>query len=138
MGETMYWLRPVGWVESPLTEPRQAPRQADEGAPAAWLVLDPAVRDSMRGLRPGSDVLLLTWLDRARRDVQLVHPRDDESRPLEGVFNTRSQDRPNPIGLHAVHIVTIDGTRIEVRNLEAIDKTPILDIKPILGPAEAR
>ena len=98
MGETMYWLRPVGWVESPLTEPRQAPRQADEGAPAAWLVLDPAVRDSMRGLRPGSDVLLLTWLDRARRDVQLVHPRDDESRPLEGVFNSSTPaHRTGPI-----------------------------------------
>jgi tRNA-Thr(GGU) m(6)t(6)A37 methyltransferase TsaA len=138
MGETMYWLRPIGWVESPLTDPGQAPRQADEGAPGAWLVLDPPLRDSMRGLAPGSDVLLFTWLDRARRDVQLVHPRDDESRPLQGVFNTRSQDRPNPIGLHVVRIVTIDGTRIEVRNLEAIDKTPILDIKPILGPAEGR
>lgn len=136
MGETLYWLRPVGWVESPLTDRGQAPRQADEGAPRAWLAVDPALRDSMRGLEPGSDVLLLTWLDRARRDVQLVHPRGDENRPLEGVFSTRSPDRPNPIGLHKVRIMTIDGTRIEVRNLEAIDKTPILDIKPLLGAAD--
>jgi tRNA-Thr(GGU) m(6)t(6)A37 methyltransferase TsaA len=138
MGETMYWLRPVGWVESPLTEPGQAPRQADEGAPAAWLVLDPSLRDSMRGLEPGTDVLLFTWLDRARRDVQLVHPRGDESRPLAGVFSTRSPGRPNPIGLHPVRIMAIEGTRIQVRNLEAIDKTPILDIKPLLDPAEGR
>jgi tRNA-Thr(GGU) m(6)t(6)A37 methyltransferase TsaA len=138
MSETRYWLRPIGWVQSPLTEREEAPRQGDEGAPGAWLVLEPAMADAMADLEPGSDVILLTWLDRASRDVMRVHPRGDESRPLEGVFSTRSPDRPNPIGLHTVRIVAIDGTRIEVRNLEALDKTPILDIKPVLGTMDQR
>ena len=123
MSEARYWLRPIGWVQSPLTERDQAPRQGDEGAPGAWLVLEPAMADAMADLEPGSEVILLTWLDRASRDVMRVHPRGDESRPLEGVFSTRSPDRPNPIGLHTVRIIAIEGTRIEVRNLEALDKT---------------
>jgi tRNA-Thr(GGU) m(6)t(6)A37 methyltransferase TsaA len=138
MSEARYWLRPIGWVQSPLTERDQAPRQGDEGAPGAWLVLEPAVADAMADLEPGSEVILLTWLDRASRDVMRVHPRGDESRPLEGVFSTRSPDRPNPIGLHTVRIVAIEGTRIEVRNLEALDKTPILDLKPVLGDVNQR
>jgi tRNA-Thr(GGU) m(6)t(6)A37 methyltransferase TsaA len=133
MSETGYKLHPIGWVESPLTERDEAPRQGDEGTPGAWLVLDPAMADAMADLQPGSEVIVLTWLDRASRDVMRVHPRGDESRPLEGVFSTRSPDRPNPIGLHTVRIEAIDGSRIEVRNLEALDKTPILDIKPVLG-----
>jgi len=133
MSETHYWLRPIGYVESPLTERDEAPRQGDEGAPGAWLVLDAAMRDAMGDLEADSEVIVLTWLDRASREVQLVHPRGDESRPVQGVFSTRSPDRPNPIGLHTVRIVAIDGNRIEVRNLEALDKTPILDIKPLLG-----
>jgi tRNA-Thr(GGU) m(6)t(6)A37 methyltransferase TsaA len=138
MSEARYWLRPIGWVQSPLTERDQAPRQGDEGAPGAWLVLEPAVADAMADLEPGSEVILLTWLDRASRDVMRVHPRGDESRPLEGVFSTRSPDRPNPIGLHTVRIVAIEGTRIEVRNLEALDKTPILDLKSVLGDVNQR
>jgi len=138
MTEARYWLRPIGWVQSPLTERDQAPRQADEGAPGAWLVLEPDMADAMADLEPGSEVILLTWLDRANRDVMRVHPRGDESRPLEGVFSTRSPDRPNPIGLHPVRIVAIEGTSIEVRNLEALDKTPILDLKPVLGDVNQR
>ena len=131
-------LRAVGRVESPLTDPSLAPRQGDEGAPDAWLVLDPAVRDAARDLETGSLVIVLTWLDRASRDVLAVHPRDDASRPLTGVFSTRSQDRPNPIGLHTVRIAEIDGDRIRVHNLEALDGTPVLDIKPVLGPSAHR
>jgi tRNA-Thr(GGU) m(6)t(6)A37 methyltransferase TsaA len=131
-------LRAVGRVESPLSDPSLAPRQGDEGAPDAWLVLDPAVRDAARDLETGSLVILLTWLDRASRDVLAVHPRDDASRPLTGVFSTRSQDRPNPIGLHTVRIAEIDGDRIRVHHLEALDGTPILDIKPVLGPSAQR
>src|SRR5262245_36186692 len=116
-----YLVQPIGWVESPLVDPETAPKQGDEGAPEAWLVFDDAVRDGLRDLRAGTDVLVLTWLDRASRDVLAVHPRGDLSRPETGVFNTRSPDRPNPIGLHRVTIVSIDGTRMRVRNLEALD-----------------
>lgn len=127
-----YVLHPIGWVESPLTDPDLAPKQGDEGAPAAWVVFGPTVRDGLVDLRVGADVLLLTWLDRARRDVLAVHPRDDPTRALTGVFSTRSQDRPNPIGLHRVRITSIDGTRIGVQSLEAVHGTPVLDVKPVL------
>ncbi|HSJ72801.1 MAG TPA: tRNA (N6-threonylcarbamoyladenosine(37)-N6)-methyltransferase TrmO [Miltoncostaeaceae bacterium] len=126
-------LRPIGRVESPLTDRDAAPRQADEGAPGAWLAFDEAVLDGLRDLRPGDEALLLTWLDRARRDVLRVHPRSDPSRPEQGVFSTRSPDRPNPIGLHRVQIVAVEGPRVRVRSLEALDGTPILDLKPVLG-----
>jgi tRNA-Thr(GGU) m(6)t(6)A37 methyltransferase TsaA len=125
-------LKVIGRVESPLTELDAAPRQADEGAPEAVLVFGPEVLEGLRSLRPGQQVLLLTWLDRARRDVLSVHPRGDAARPEEGVFSTRSPHRPNPIGLHRVEIMTIDGLRVRVRALEAIDGTPILDVKPLL------
>lgn len=114
-------------------EPGDAPLQGDEGAPDAWLVLNPAVSEGLRGLQAGTDVLVLTWLDRASRDVLTVHPRGDTTRPTTGVFNTRSPDRPNPIGLHRVTILAIDGNRIHVRNLEAVDQTPVLDVKPVLA-----
>jgi tRNA-Thr(GGU) m(6)t(6)A37 methyltransferase TsaA len=126
-------LRAIGQVESPLTDLESAPRQADEGAPEAWLVFEPEVLDGLVSLRPGDEVILITWLDRARRDVLSVHPRGDASRALEGVFSTRSPHRPNPIGLHQVKITAIDGRRISVRNLEALDGTPILDVKPVLS-----
>jgi tRNA-Thr(GGU) m(6)t(6)A37 methyltransferase TsaA len=126
-------VRPIGRVESQLTDREGAPRQADEGAPEAWLAFDEAVLDGLRDLRPGDEAILVTWLDRARRDVLRVHPRSDPSRPLQGVFSTRSPDRPNPIGLHRVEIVAVDGTRIRVGGLEALDGTPILDLKPVLG-----
>jgi tRNA-Thr(GGU) m(6)t(6)A37 methyltransferase TsaA len=127
-------LRAIGRVESPLTDPASAPKQGPEGAPEAWLVLDPDVLDALEGLRPGDRVIVLTWLDRARRDLLRVHPRDDVSNPLQGVFNTRSADRPNPVGLHEVEITAIDGPRVGVSPLEAVDGTPVVDIEPVLGP----
>ena len=130
-------LRPIGVVESPLTDRASAPRQGDEGAPDAWLVFEPGVVDGLEGIRPGDAVLVLTWLDRARRDVLRVRPRGDASRAEQGVFATRSPDRPNPIGLHRVEVVAIEGRRARVRNLEALDGTPILDVKPVLSGAIA-
>jgi tRNA-Thr(GGU) m(6)t(6)A37 methyltransferase TsaA len=123
----------IGRVQSPLTDPASAPRQADEGAPEAWLVFAPEVIGGLGGLRAGDEIILLTWLDRARRDVLSVHPRGDASRPMEGVFSTRSPHRPNPIGLHRVQITAIDGPRVRVRSLEALDGTPIIDVKPLLS-----
>jgi tRNA-Thr(GGU) m(6)t(6)A37 methyltransferase TsaA len=131
-------LRPIGRVQSTLTDRDRAPRQADEGAPEAWLVFDDEVVDGLRDLRPADELLLLTWLDRARRDVLRVHPRSDPSRPLQGVFSTRSPDRPNPIGLHRVRITAVEGARVRVESLEALDGTPILDLKPVLGRTEDR
>jgi tRNA-Thr(GGU) m(6)t(6)A37 methyltransferase TsaA len=130
-------LRPIGRVESPLRDLAGAPLQADEGAPAAWLVFDDAVGDALRDLEPGDEALLLTWLDRADRDVLAVHPRGDPLRPLTGVFSTRSPDRPNPIGLHRVTITAREGNRIRVQSLEAVDGTPIIDVKAVLD-AEGR
>lgn len=126
-------VQAIGRVESPLTDLESAPRQADEGAPEAWLVFEPEVLEGLRGIQAGDEVLVLTWLDRARRDVLSVHPRGDTSRAREGVFNTRSPHRPNPIGLHRVEITAIDGGRVRVRSLEALNGTPIIDIKPILS-----
>jgi len=123
----------IGRVESSLTDRSSAPRHADEGAPGAWMVFEPEVREGLGSLRPGDEVILLTWLDRARRDVLRVHPRGEWSRPEEGVFSTRSPDRPNPIGLHRVRITEIDGLRLRVDHLEALDGTPILDLKPVLS-----
>jgi tRNA-Thr(GGU) m(6)t(6)A37 methyltransferase TsaA len=126
-------LTPVGRIESPLTDPASAPKQGDEGAPDAWLVFEPGVLDAVKGIRVGDEVIVLTWLDRARRDVLRVHPRGDVSRPQQGVFSTRSPHRPNPIGLHRVAIASIEGARVRVRGLEAVDGTPIVDVKPVLS-----
>ena len=131
-------VRPVGHVRSSLTDVARAPKQGDEGAPDAWLVFEPAVLDALEGIRAGDEVIVLTWLDRARRDVLRVHPRDDPSRAQQGVFSTRSADRPNPVGLHRVEIVSIDGPRVRVRNLEALDGTPVVDVKPVLGGVSER
>ena len=125
-------LKAIGRVESPLTDPEAAPKQGHEGAPDARLVLEQEVLDGVRDIRPGDRVIVLTFLDRARRDVLRVHPRDDLSAPQLGVFSTRSADRPNPIGLHEVEVVAVDGLTVDVRPLEALDGTPILDIKPVL------
>jgi tRNA-Thr(GGU) m(6)t(6)A37 methyltransferase TsaA len=129
---TSFQVEAIGRVESPLSDIESAPRQADEGAPGAWLVFEPEVLEGLRSLRTGDDVIVITWLDRARRDVLSVQPRGDASRPEEGVFSTRSPDRPNPIGLHRVRITAIDGRRIRVGSLEALDGTPVLDLKPAL------
>jgi tRNA-Thr(GGU) m(6)t(6)A37 methyltransferase TsaA len=124
---------PVGHVESPLVDREDAPKQGFEGAPDAWLVFDPEVAAAVRDLAAGDEVFVLTWLHRAARDVLAVHPRDDPRNPLTGVFSTRSQDRPNPIGLHRVQIVRIDGLRVLVRDLEAFDGTPVVDVKPVIA-----
>ena len=129
---TAYELRPIGHVESTLADRATAPRQPDEGAPDAWLVLDEEYAAALDGLAPGDAVVVLTWLDRADRETLTVHPRGDTARPVAGVFATRSPDRPNPIGLHDAHVLEIVGTRVHLRALEALDDTPILDLKPVL------
>jgi tRNA-Thr(GGU) m(6)t(6)A37 methyltransferase TsaA len=128
-----YEVRPIGYVESPLVDPRNAPRQGAEGAPDAWLVFDPEVAEAARDLAVGTEVFVLTWLHQARRDLLAVHPRDDPRNPETGVFSTRSQDRPNPIGLHRVQIAQVNGLRVLVRELEAVDGTPVVDVKPVLA-----
>ena len=133
-----YQVVPIGWVESPLTDRAQAPRQGDEGAPGAWLVFEPGVAEGMRDLEPGTEILVLTWLDRAARDVLITRPQDNPTRPPTGVFSTRSADRPNPIGLHRVRIVATDGLRVLVRPLEALNQTPVLDVKPVLDKTTER
>jgi tRNA-Thr(GGU) m(6)t(6)A37 methyltransferase TsaA len=133
-----YLLRPVGRVSSPLTDAATAPRQGDEGAPDAWLVFEPEVERALGDLTVGAELLVLTWLDRARRDVLAVHPRGDVTRPKTGVFSTRSPHRPNPIGLHRVRVLARDGLRVRVADLEALDGTPVLDVKPVLGGPDER
>jgi tRNA-Thr(GGU) m(6)t(6)A37 methyltransferase TsaA len=136
--EPRFAVVPVGWVESPLIERAQAPRQGDEGAPPAWLAFEPEMADAICDIQPGTEVLVLTWLDRARRDVLVTRPRDDPDRQALGVFSTRSPDRPNPIGLHRVQVVAVEGSRILVHGLEAIDGTPLVDVKPVLGGVTER
>ena len=126
-------VKPIGRVESPLTDPASAPKQGDEGAPEAWIVFEAAVLPALEGISAGDQILVLTWFHLARRDVLRVHPRDELWRPQQGVFNTRSSDRPNPIGLHRVEVASIDRERVRVRNLEAVDGTPVIDVKPVLS-----
>jgi tRNA-Thr(GGU) m(6)t(6)A37 methyltransferase TsaA len=123
----------IGTVESSLIDIDDAPRQADEGAPSAWLVFDPLVRDALSGLATGEEIVVITWLDRADRDVLAVHPRGDRSRPMTGVFLTRSPDRPNPIGLHQTRVIAVDGLRVQVAHLEAVHGTPVIDVKVALS-----
>ncbi len=125
-------LRVIGHVQSPIRSPRDAPLQGDEGAPPAWISLCDWAAPALHGLAAGDEAMVLTWLHLADRDTLRVHPRGDRRNPLTGVFATRSPDRPNPIGLHRVTIRRIDGLRLEVLGLEAIDGTPILDIKAAL------
>ena len=132
MRNDQFVVMPIGRVESPLIDPSRAPKQGHEGAPDAWLTFDAKYGEGLHDLQTGDEVLVLTWLDRADRDVLRVHPRDNTANPMRGVFSTRSADRPNPIGLHRVEILDIEGNRMRVRNLEAIDGTPILDLKPVL------
>ena len=128
----------IGRVQSPLTDRDSAPRQGDEGTPEAWLVFDAQFADGLDGIAAGDEMLVLTWLDRAAREVLRVHPRHDPNRPIQGVFNTRSPDRPNPIGLHRVTVVEVDGLRLRVCHLEALDGTPIVDLKPLLTSIDER
>jgi len=115
-----------------LTDPASAPRQGDEGAPDAWLAFEPWLVDALDGVKEGDELIVVTWLDRARRDVLQVHPRGDLSRARQGVFSTRSPHRPNPIGLHRVEVISVEGARVRVRHLEAVDGTPVLDVKAVL------
>ena len=126
----------IGIVQSPLVDRSSAPKQGDEGAPEAWLVLEEQVEPGLDGLQVGDEVFVLTWLHQSRRDVLRVHPRSDPANREQGVFSTRSPERPNPIGLHRVRIVATDGPRLRVRNLEAVDGTPVLDIKPVIDADE--
>jgi tRNA-Thr(GGU) m(6)t(6)A37 methyltransferase TsaA len=125
-------VHPLGVVRSALARRADAPRQGDEGAPDATIVLEPSSADALEGIRVGDELVLLTYLHEADRTVLQVHPRDDETRPLTGVFATRSSDRPNPIGLHRVTVRALDGLELAVGPLEAIDGTPVLDLKPVL------
>ena len=135
----MFTLRPIGHVRSPLSHRAGAPKQGDEGAPAAWLEFLPEVAPGLRHLRVGDEVLVITWLDRADRTILEVHPRDDAAIPLRGVFSTRSADRPNPVGVHRVTILEVASpTRFRVDALEAIDQTPIIDVKPVLDRRSER
>ena len=131
-------LLPIGLVESELKARDDAPKQGDEGAPDAWLHFADAVVEGLDGIAAGDEILVLTWLDRAARDVLRVLPRNDVTRGEQGVFNTRSPDRPNPIGLHRVTVLEVAGPRLRVRNLEALDGTPIVDVKPLLRSIEER
>ena len=135
MSEADYSLSPVGVLHSPLKQREDAPRQGREGAPDAWLEVEPAVAEGLEGLEVGQQIIVITWLHQADRDVLKVHPRGDENVPLAGVFATRSPDRPNPLGLHRVTVREIAGNRLKVGPIEAIDGTPVVDIKPVLDRA---
>ena len=137
MENTWFVLRPVGVVRSVLQSREECPHQGREGAPDAWLEIDPAFADALDGLSVGHEILVLTWLHEARRDLLKVHPRGNPDAPLRGVFATRSPNRPNPIGLHRVEVLEIERTgRVRVGPLEAIDGTPILDVKPVISELE--
>ncbi|MEV5555309.1 tRNA (N6-threonylcarbamoyladenosine(37)-N6)-methyltransferase TrmO [Nonomuraea wenchangensis] len=130
-----YEIRAIAAVESPLADRANAPKQGAEGAPDACLAFDPAMAEGIGDLAAGDEVFVLTWLHLADRTVTAVHPRDDPRNPLTGVFSTRSADRPNPIGLHRVRVLAVDGLRVRVAGLEAVDGTPVIDVKPVLDAA---
>ncbi|MEW5757326.1 MAG: tRNA (N6-threonylcarbamoyladenosine(37)-N6)-methyltransferase TrmO [Pseudomonadota bacterium] len=138
MNENTYILEPIGVIRSPLTDLEGAPLQGDEGAPEVWLELTAPMAPGLDGIRPGDDLIVLTWLHRARRDVLHVHPRDRTEAPLMGVFATRSPHRPNPVGLHRVSVLEVAGQRLRVVPMEAIDGTPVIDIKPVLVQIDDR
>jgi len=128
-----HWLNPIGYIRSTLRALDEAPRQGSEGAPDGWLEVHPAFARGLFGIAAGDDVIVVTWLHRADREVLEVHPRGDPRNPLAGVFTTRSPDRPNPLGLHRVTVREISGTRLRIGPIEAIDGTPVVDIKPVLA-----
>ncbi|RPJ78487.1 MAG: tRNA (N6-threonylcarbamoyladenosine(37)-N6)-methyltransferase TrmO [Acidobacteria bacterium] len=135
----MFTLRPIGYIRSSLADRDTAPKQGNEGAPPAWLEFEPEFQEGLRDLKADDEVLVLTWLHRGDRHMLLVHPRDDQTAPLRGVFSTRSQDRPNPVGIHRVRVVEVAGaTRFKVLDLEAFDGTPIIDVKPVIDRLHER
>jgi tRNA-Thr(GGU) m(6)t(6)A37 methyltransferase TsaA len=125
-------IKPVGRVESSLSERAMAPKQGSEGAPEAWIAFEAGLIEALHGVEVGDELLVFTWLDRGDRNVLQTRPRDDPANPIQGVFNTRSPDRPNPIGLHPVTVLAIEGPRMLVSELEALDGTPVIDVKPVL------
>ena len=133
MNSSLYAVEPIGVVQSELRRLEDAPMQGDEGAPEAWLELTPQAAPGLMSIQPGDELIVLTWLHLAQRDVLQVHPRGDPNRPLTGVFATRSPDRPNPIGLHRVSVLEVTERKLRVAPLEAINGTPIVDMKPVLA-----
>ena len=125
-------LWPIGLIRSSIRQRSEAPKQGSEGAPDAWLEVNPLVAGGLEGLAAGDDIIVVTWLHQACRDVLKVHPRSDRSKPLTGVFATRSPDRPNPLGLHPVTVREVSQSRLRIGPIEAIDGTPVVDIKPVL------
>lgn len=134
--EQSYVLYPIGVVRSSLKRREDAPHQGWKGAPAAWIELDPAYREGLQGIQPGRELVLVTWLHLSDREILQVHPRGDEDRPMRGVFSTRAPVRPNPLGIHPVTVLEVDGTRLRVEPLEAVDGTPVVDIKAAYGPRD--
>jgi tRNA-Thr(GGU) m(6)t(6)A37 methyltransferase TsaA len=132
MIETSFTIEPIGVIRSELASLEAAPMQGEEGAPAAWLELKTQVAPGLLGISVGDELIVLTWLHLAQRDVLQVHPRGRLEAPLAGVFATRSPDRPNPVGLHRVSVLEVLENRLRVAPMEAIDGTPVVDIKPVL------
>lgn len=133
MSRTEYSLYPIGFIHSPLKQREDAPRQGSEGAPDAWLEVDALVAKGLEGVAVGDEMIVITWFHQSQRDVLKLHPRGDKTIPLTGVFATRSPDRPNPLGLHRVTVLEIAGNRLKLGPIEAIDGTPVVDIKPVLS-----
>lgn len=138
MIDISYIIEPIGVIHSELTSRAAAPLQGYEGAPEAWLELTALVAQGLTGIKAGDELIVLTWLHQARRDVLQVHPRGRRDAPLMGVFATRSPDRPNPVGLHRVSVLEVAGQRLRVAPMEAIDGTPVVDIKPVLARSDER
>jgi tRNA-Thr(GGU) m(6)t(6)A37 methyltransferase TsaA len=132
MNETIYEIKPIGVIQSELTSREAAPNQGNERAPDAWIQVNSEVAEGLEGVKVGSEIILITWFNKAHRDILRLHPRRDTSKPITGVFSTRSSDRPNPVGLHRVKVLEIIGNKIKVGPLEVIDDTPVVDIKPVL------
>lgn len=133
MVETSYMIKPIGVIRSELSSREAAPRQGYEGAPEAWLEVDSTVAEGLEGIAAGVEIIVITWFHQSHRDVLKVHPRGDKNKPLTGVFATRSPNRPNPLGLHRVTVLETDGNRLRINQIEAIDGTPVVDIKPVLS-----
>ena len=131
MIETSYMIEPVGLIHSNLSSRKDAPFQGCEGAPDAWIEVNPTFEEGLKGITAGNEIIVITWFHKAHRDILKLHPRGDKNMPLAGVFATRSPDRPNPIGLHRVRVLEISGNRLKVGPIEAIDETPVVDIKPV-------
>lgn len=132
MSKAGYAVKPIGIIRSGLARREAAPFQGREGAPDAWVEVRSAVAEGLAGIAAGSEIILITWFHKAHRDILKLHPRRDKRRPMTGVFSTRSPDRPNPLGLHRVTVLEITGNKLKVGPLEAIDGTPVVDIKPVL------